>query len=192
MQGLKALHFHFIWIDIMNKKTKDLILAFITLIFGIYITFESYGIYKTALVRPYNVEKLSLSPGFLPLILGILLIFFSLLLIFFSLVSKEKKLGETVKEHIAEIKTRFHETAKDPNTYRMVIGMIIMFIFSFFLVGLRIGSFKLPFYISGGIFMFALLMYLGAVKWWQSIIITVITMLLIVVLFQYGFRAILP
>lgn len=176
----------------MNKKTKDLILAFITLIFGIYITTESYSIYKTALVRPYNVEKLSLSPGFLPLILGILLIFFSVVLIIFSVVSKEKKIGETMKDHLAEIKTRFHETVKDPNTYRMVIGMIIMFIFSFFLVGLRIGNFKLPFYISGGIFMLVLLMYLGAVKWWQSIIITAITMLLIVVLFQYGFRAILP
>ena len=40
--------------------------------------------------------------------------------------------------------------------------------------------------------MFVLLMYLGAVKWWQALIITVVTMGLITVLFQYGFRAVLP
>ncbi len=176
----------------MNKKTKDLILAVITLVFGIYVAIGGYNIYKIATVRPYNVPELSLSPGFLPLVLGILLIFFSLLLAFYSIKDKEKGFGGSIKAHIHEMNVRFHETVKDPNTYRMLIGMLIMFIFSFFLVGMRIGSFKVPFYLSGGIFMIVLLLYLGAAKWWQSIIITVLTMAVIVVLFQYGFRAILP
>ena len=176
----------------MNKKTKDLVLALITFIVGAYVTCEGYHIYKVATVKPYNVTKFSLSPGFLPMVLGLLLIFFSLLLIFFSLRIKDQSIGKTIKDHCNEISVSFKRTVKDPNTYRMLIGMLIMAIFSFVLVGMRIGSFKVPFYLSGGIFMFVLLMYLGAVKWWQSLIITVATMAIIVVLFQYGFRAILP
>ena len=68
----------------MNKKTKDLVLAIICIFFGIYVTAEGLNISRIASVKPYNVEKFSLSPGFLPTILGILLIVFSLLRVFFS------------------------------------------------------------------------------------------------------------
>ena len=176
----------------MNKKTKDLVLAIICIFFGIYVTAEGLNICKVASVKPYNVEKFSLSPGLLPTVLGILLIFFSLLLVFFSFREKGKSIGETAKERKDDIVNGVKGSVKNPDTYRMIIGMVIMAVFSFFLVGLRIGGFKLPFYLTGGIFMFVLLMYLGAVKWWQALIITVVTMGLITVLFQYGFRAVLP
>ena len=176
----------------MNKKTKDLVLAIICIFFGIYVTAEGINICKVTSVKPYNVAKFSLSPGFLPTVLGVLLIVFSLLLVFFSFREEGKKLGEVAKERKEDIVEGVKRTSKDPDTYRMIIGMVIMAVFSFFLVGLRIGGFKFPFYLSGGIFMFVLLMYLGAVKWWQALIITVVTMLLITVLFQYGFRAVLP
>lgn len=176
----------------MNNKTRDFVLAVVTLLFGCYITSEGLKIYKIATVKPYKITQFALSPGMLPTVLGLLLIFFSLLLIFFSLREKDKTVGKALKDHMVSFCTSMKNGIFDKNVHRMVIGMIIMAIFSFFLVGLRIGNFMLPFYISGAIFMFALLMYLGAVKWWQALIITVATMIVIQVLFVYGFRAILP
>ena len=122
----------------MNKKTKDLVLAIICIFFGIYVTAEGLNICKVASVKPYNVAKFSLSPGFLPTVLGVLLIVFSLLLVFFSFREEGKKLGEVAKERKEDIVEGVKRTSKDPDTYRMIIGMVIMAVFSFFLVGLRI------------------------------------------------------
>lgn len=176
----------------MDKKTKDFVLAVITLAFGLWMTIQGLGIVRTAAQKPFNVEKVTLSPGFLPTVLGLMLIFFSLCLLFFSLRGSEKGVGKLLGEHISSFITSVKTGVLDKNMHRMAIGMAIMFVFTFILVGFRVGNFFLPFWISGAIFTFILMTYLGAVKWWQAAIITVVTMAIIVVLFVNGFHAILP
>ncbi|MBQ0071502.1 MAG: tripartite tricarboxylate transporter TctB family protein [Spirochaetales bacterium] len=176
----------------MNNKTRDMVFAICTIIFGAYLTGESLKIVKVASQRPFNVEKFSLSPGMLPTVLGFGLIFFAVCLLYHSCRVPGQSMGKTLKDNASNFTESLKKDVKDPNIYRMVIGMIIMAVFTFVLIGLRIGGFQAPFWLTGGIFMFVLLMYLGAVNWWKSLIITVVAMALINVLFIYAFKAILP
>ncbi len=176
----------------MDKKTKDFVFSVITLIFGIWMTGQGLKIVDIASRKPFNVEKFSLSPGFLPTVLGFMLIFFSLCLMFFSLRDGKKGAGRLLSEHISGFISSVKAGAGDNNMHRMAIGMAIMFIFTFVLVGFRVGNYFLPFWISGAVFSFALMTYLGAVKWYQAAIISIVTMVIIVLLFVYGFHAILP
>ena len=176
----------------MNNKTKDMVFAIATLLFGIYITSESLKIVKIASQKPFNVSSFSLSPGMLPTVLGFGLIFFAFLLLYFSFKQENKSYKQAINDNAQDFTQAVKKAVKDPDMYRMIIGMIFMAVFTFVLIGLRIGNFYLPFYVTGSIFMFSLMMYLGAGKWWQCLIITVVTMIIINVLFIYGFKAILP
>ena len=167
----------------MEKKLKDFIFSIILIVVGTYVVCEGLHIYRTAAKRPYNITVFTVSPGFLPFILGIALIFTSVLL----LVSSFK--GEKFKEALSARKTEFKnwtETAFNKDVLNMGIGAVIMFIHSFFLVEF------LPFWAASLIFLIVMYLFLKIGKVWKAIALAVLIVGLIILLFKYGFGAALP
>lgn len=172
-------------VTIMSKKAKDFVFSFVLAALGIYVAINSFMLYKRVAGPPYRIERFSISPGFLPFILGVLLFFFSVLL-FIGSVKGEKGFSATFKENGRGALTWFKESVVNRDYLFTIGGIVIMFIYSFILMSF------LPFWISSLIFLLALFFYLNAGKWWKSIIVAVLAIALIVIVFQYCFNAALP
>lgn len=168
---------------IMAKKLKDFVFSVILILVGVYVTVEGMNIYHKASEKPYKITQFFVSPGFLPVILGGALILTSIIL----LVQSFK--GEKFSEALAARKTEFTEwtkTAFNANVLNMVIGCVMMFIYTFFLME------WLPFWAASVIFLVAMFIFLKIGKVWKSVVLAVLVVALIVLLFKYGFGAALP
>lgn len=164
----------------MEKKCKDFVFSIVLTILGIYVTIEGYRIYAYAARPPYKIEQLSISPGFLPLILGVLLSVLSIVMMIGSL----KEGG--IKTRISEFKAWVGPTAKDKNVHSMAIGIVIMAVYTYLLMGF------LPFWASTFIFLAGLMFYLRAGKWWKILAVSVGSIVLVILLFEVCFNAALP
>lgn len=157
-----------------NKRMKDFVSSIVMLLLSVFVLAQSYGIYKKA------GKLLYLSPGLIPMMLGTILLVLSIVLLIGSL----KDGG--VAARTSEIKSLFKELKEDPNTMRMLIGVVLMGLYTFVMLGL------LPFWIATFIFMMLLMYFLEAGSIPQIVVISAIVTALIILLFQVCFRVPLP
>lgn len=167
----------------MTKKLKDFIFSLILIITGSYVIIEGVNIYHKAAEKPYKITQFSVSPGFLPVLLGIALVFTSVILLIQSF--KGEKFGEALKNRKTEF-SQWTKTAFSENFFRMAIGVVLMFIYTFFLME------WLPFWAASVVFLVAMFLFLRVGRPWQAVILAALVVALVVVLFKYGFGAALP
>ncbi|MDY4610401.1 MAG: tripartite tricarboxylate transporter TctB family protein [Sphaerochaetaceae bacterium] len=169
----------------MENKTKDTVFSVLMMLLGGYVVFEGVRIVRKAALPPYNITTFSVSPGFLPVILGGALIVFSIILLIKTLIG-EKNAGAVFVQHFKTFFTSFVAAFRNPGVLRMIGGVAIMAVLTFILMGL------VPFWIGGTLFMIALMFFLRATKWWKILLSSAVAMGLIVLLFQVCFKTTLP
>lgn len=157
-----------------NKKMKDFISSIVICLVAVYVLFEGYRIYAKA------GKLLYLSPGLLPLMLGAILLVLSIVLCLTSI--KEGGVGA----RITELKDWWQVTVKDKNTMRMVIGVVLMGLYTFVMLGM------LPFWLATFLFMLLLMYFLEAGSIVKIVLISVLVTGLVILLFQVCFRVPLP
>lgn len=170
----------------MAKKCKDFCFSIAMILLGAYVVIESLNIYHKAAEIPYRVTQFTISPGFLPFLLGLALLLTAVLLFIGSFK------GETVTEALTNRKNEFNDWAKqyfNKGTRNMLIGCAMMCFYTFVLVQ------YLPFWLASIIFLIIMFLFLriGTLrKPFKAIIIAVLVVAAIVLLFKYGFGAALP
>lgn len=169
----------------MDSKIKDVVFSILMLALGTYVTIEGVNIYRKAAQPPYRIEAFSISPGFLPIILGVGLIALSLILLVRTLV-QEKVTAEKFAGMAKTFGKSFASSFKDKGMIRMITGTAIMAVLTFVLMGL------IPFWAGGTIFLIGMMFYLKATKWWIILLSSVGTIGVIYLLFQFAFKTILP
>lgn len=169
----------------MEKKTKDLVFSFVLAILGIYVFVGGLSVYRKAALPPYNITEFTVSPGFLPTVLGALLFVFSVVFAL-GLLKSERGMKTELIERMKEAGIGLKNSVTDKENLYTALGVVLMAIYSFLLVEF------LPFWASSLIFLVALFLYLRAGKWWKSIIVAVAAIVLIIIVFQYCFNAALP
>lgn len=169
----------------MDQKAKDFIFSFVLIIFGIFTTIGGVQIYHKAAERPYNITEFSISPGFLPVILGVALILCSMILLVQSLSGKESY-KVALKDNLEQFKAWFKPAVTSKDTISMVVGTLIMFVYCFFLIDIC------HYMIASFVFLVGIMLFLKASKWWKIVLISAGAMGLIYLLFKVAFRAALP
>lgn len=164
----------------MEMKQKDFNISLVLVSLGLYTTIEGIRMYRKAARPPYNIEQFSISPGFLPTILGSLLLILSV-----SLFIKSMR-GCGFRAQVLSLLSWSKQAIHDSDIRLMVIGMIIMGLYAFFLIGL------LPYWLSSALFLIALMTFLRATKLWKIILISILAVGLVIVLFQVVFHVSLP
>ncbi len=167
----------------MTRKLKDFVFSIILILLGSYVIIEGMNIYHKAAQKPYKVTQFTVSPGFLPVLLGIALTFTALILLISSF--KGEKFGEALANRKTEFIT-WTKTAFNADLLNMTIGCLLMFLYTFFLMQL------LPFWAASIIFLIAIFVFLRIGPVWKSVLLAVLVVALIVLLFKYGFGAALP
>ncbi len=157
-----------------NRKMKDFLSSIVLLALSFFVLFESWRIYQKA------GKLLYLSPALIPLMLGGILLLLSLVLLLESL--KDGGAGARVEE----MKAVFRDLKKDPNSFRMLVGVVLMGVYTFVLLGL------LPFWLATFLFMLLLMYFLEAGSLVQIVSVSVLVTALIIILFQVCFRVPLP
>lgn len=157
-----------------NKKMKDFVSSIVMLVLAVYVLVESYKIYMKAGKLMY------LSPGLIPMMLGAILLVLSVVLLASSL--KEGGAGA----RIGEFKAWAKEMKEDKNTMRMFIGVVLMGLYTFVMLGM------LPFWLATFLFMLLLMYFLEAGSLVKIVLISVLVTGLVIFLFQVCFRVPLP
>jgi len=170
----------------MEKKTKDFVFSFVLVALGIYVVVEGLGIYRYAASAPYNITDFTISPAFLPIILGFALIVCSVMLCFQSLKDGNGTIRTNWKKYWQEVKLWFKPAITNPDTISMAVGLVIIALYTFILLG------RLPFWAASFIFLMALMGYLRADKVWKLVIITIAGVGAVYLLFQVAFKTSLP
>ncbi|MDR3259501.1 MAG: tripartite tricarboxylate transporter TctB family protein [Fusobacteriaceae bacterium] len=159
----------------MNEnKHLDLLASIVLIAVSLFILISGYGIHTD------SKEHISVSPGLLPLILGFALLLCSIIQAFRCM----KDIG--LYKGISQIIDWARARAKEENTKRMLIGTIILGIYTFILLSF------LPFWLASIIFMIILMLYLKAASLLKIVIISGTSVGAIVILFQILFRVPLP
>ena len=143
-----------------NKKMKDFMSSAVIFILALYVLFEGYNIYTK------SGKLLYLSPALIPLMLGTILLVLSIVLF-----------AESLKEGGMQA---------DPNTMRMLVGVVLMGLYTFVLLGM------LPFWLATFLFMLLLMYFLEAGSIVKIVVISVLVTGLVIFLFQVCFRVPLP
>ena len=167
----------------MTKKLKDFVFSIVLILLGAYVTLEGMHIYHKAAEKPYKITQFTVSPGFLPVLLGIALVITSLVLLVSSF--EGEGFGEALKNRKTEF-TSWTKTAFNADVLNMAIGCLLMFLYTFFLVQM------IPFWAASIIFLVAMFLFLRIGKPWKAVVLAVLVVALIVLLFKYGFGAALP
>ena len=167
----------------MTKKLKDFVFSVVLLLLGAYVTAEGINIYHKAAEKPYKVTQFTVSPGFMPVLLGIALALTAVILLISSF--KGEKIGEALSNRKTEF-AAWSKTAFNSDVLNMTIGCLLMFIYTFFLVQL------LPFWLASIIFLIVMFLFLRIGPAWKAVLLAVLVVALIVLLFKYGFGAALP
>jgi len=156
------------------KKLFDFMASVVLVALGIFVLVSGAGISEDSGGVFYD------APGFLPIILGIVLAGCSLSMLFSSL--KEGGIGA----RLAELKDWGGTKIHSKDTVTTLVGILIMFVYSFIL-------FKLvPFWISSFVFLVGIMAYLKATTLMKGLLISACTVAVIVLFFQVGFRVQLP
>lgn len=164
----------------MEMKQKDFNISLVLVGLGLYTTIEGVRMYRKAARPPYNIEQFSISPGFIPTVLGAMLLILSIVLL-----AKSIK-GTGFRTQLSDLLAWSKQAIHDTDIRLMVIGMVIMAVYSFFLIGL------LPYWLSSVLYLIALMAFLRATKVWKIILISFFAVGLVIVLFQVVFNVSLP
>ena len=159
---------------VKEKKYLDFLGGLVLLMLSVIIIIAS------VLMHIKSGEAFYLSPGLMPMILGIALLFCSL----FYFAESLKDGGFSAR--ICETREWFHAVVSDKTTHSMAVGVIIMAVYTFLLMSF------LPFWLSSLIFMIILMGYLKAESPVKILLISGGAVALIVLLFQVLFRVPLP
>lgn len=157
-----------------EHKHYDFLGAVVILLLSGAVIFGSIKLYTDA------GEPMYLSPGLMPLILGISLLLCGILYLIGSL----KNGG--LKARLAEIKAWAAMLTKDEATRSMITGVAIMAVYVFILMHF------LPFWIASLLFMAGLMFYLKATTPVRILLLSTAAVGGIVLLFQVLFRVPLP
>lgn len=158
----------------MTSKKFDFASSIALIITALYVIYESVDIYEKA------KEPMYLSPALVPFVLSVALLLCSLILF----VNSVKDGGMSARVH--ELSAWFVQIKGEAATKRMLIGTIIIGIYTYFLLG------ELPFMVATLIFMVVLMMYLKVGSFVKILIISVATVAATHGLFQELFRVPLP
>lgn len=169
----------------MEKKTKDFIFSFVLMLLGGYVAVGGYLIYRRAALPPYNISQFRVSPGLLPVILGIALLLCSLLLCVRSL-DRSQGVKAALHARIADIKDWLNPALHSKEYLFTIGGVVIMALYTFVLLAF------LPFWIASIIFLISVMLYLKADKLWKIVLCSCVAVGLVVLLFQVCFQAVLP
>lgn len=164
----------------MENNKKDFTFSLSLFLIGLYVTVEGYLMYKKAAKPPYNIETFSISPAFLPTILGVVLVFLSSILLLKSLK------GTDFRTQLKIVGSSFKNAKTNQDVKTMFFGTVILGIYTFVLMAI------LPFWIASIIFLASLMTYLKATKFWKILLISFLSIGAVVLLFQVGFNAALP
>ena len=167
----------------MTKKLKDFIFSVVLILLGAYVIIEGMNIYHKAMEKPYKITQFTVSPGFLPVLLGIALVITAVILLISSFQGEHP--GEALRNRKTEF-SAWTKTAFNTDLLNMTIGCLMMFIYTFFLMQM------MPFWLASIIFLIAMFLFLRIGKPWKAVVIAVLVVALIVLLFKYGFGAALP
>jgi len=157
-----------------RKKMKDFISSIVLILLSFFVFAEGRNIYVKAGKLWY------LSPALIPLMLGMLLLALSVVLMATSL----KDGG--ISARMAEFKDCMKDVKGDPNSMRMLIGVVVMGLYTFVLLGL------FPFWLATFLFMFLLMYFLDAGSLVKILLVSVVVTMLIILLFEVCFRVPLP
>ncbi len=173
----------------MEKKTKDCVFALGLIALGLYVIYESWNMIELASKPPFRIEQFRVSPGMLPMVLGWGLVLFSSVLLATSIRGGGMALlGSHVKTAIQRIVGSF----RNRDMQSMMISTVIMFVYTFVILGLRIGNWQMPFWAGAILFLLMLIGYLRATKWWTILVCSGVSVALIVLLFEVVFKTSLP
>jgi len=164
----------------MEMKQKDFNISLVLVGLGLYSTVEGIRMYRKAARPPYNIEQFSISPGFLPTILGALLLILSILLFVKSIK------GCGFRFQVSALLSWSKQAIHDSDIRLMTIGMLIMGLYAFLLIGF------LPYWLSSALFLLALMAFLRATNFWKILLISILSVGLVIVLFQVVFNVSLP
>jgi hypothetical protein len=164
----------------MENNKKDFTFSLSLILIGLYVTVEGLRMYKKASQPPYNIETLSISPAFLPMILGVVLVLLSVILFAKSLK------GTSFNAQLKVFSSSLQGIKGNQDMKTMFVGTLILAIYTFLLMAI------LPFWIASILFLTALMFYLKAGKFWKILLISALSIGAVVLLFQVGFNAALP
>ncbi|ABX40984.1 tripartite tricarboxylate transporter TctB family protein [Lachnoclostridium phytofermentans] len=157
-----------------NIKQFDFLTSIILMAASIYVIVSGFGIYKKA------GEPMYVSPGLLPIILG----FAMILCCIFLMISSLK--GSSIKSRINELKEWFSANYKEHTIISMIVGTIIMGIYTFVLLSI------FPFWLASIIFIAFLMIYLNAASLVKILLTSIGAVGGIILIFQIIFRIPLP
>ncbi|MDR2391650.1 MAG: tripartite tricarboxylate transporter TctB family protein [Planctomycetota bacterium] len=179
----------------MNPKQKDCVFGIVLLIIGAYATIESALMIRQAAGPPYRVDTFGISPGMLPLILGIFLLFFSFLLLVSSVAGSENAPG-MLADHARNIGRGVVSAFADHDFRIRLAGIALMFGLCFLVLG------EIPFWLAGSLYLFLTFLFLrpaasetgfpSALDIVRLAAISVVTVAAILVLFEKLFKTTLP
>jgi len=169
----------------LEDKNRDFLISIVLAIVGFYIVFEGIGIYRNGADAPYNITQFSLSPAFLPIILGIILIFLSVLLLIKTLLA-DGGLYIGLKNQKNKMMQWTAALSTNQDVKSMFVGIVFMGLYIFVLLSF------FPFWLSSIIFMIGLLLFLRAAKVWKIILISLLCVFGVILFFQGIFSAPLP
>ena len=159
--------------EVNKNSAADLIMSFLLIISGGLIIFAALGmkVYKTFLD----------APGFFPLILGVIFIVLGMFMLFSSIKRKGHEQMSAVFSKDSLKKFFTHDQFK-----RVMILIALMVIYIFGLIG------RMHFAIATAIYLFFTLLYLRSSSIVKIIIISILSGVLICVVFTTFFNAPLP
>lgn len=170
----------------MNNKTKDCVFSVVLAALGIYVLVEGLRMVVRASKPPYNIDAFRISPGMLPVVLGLALLVFTGLLLVRTLRGANDEPAGSLVMHLRAASVRFRAALGEANVKTTVVSTVIMFIYTFFVVG------EVPFWIGGFLFLVALMWYLRATRLWVIVVTSGTVVALTVLLFQVFFKTTLP
>lgn len=157
-----------------DKKYLDFLVSLILIVLGVFVL--AYSIFITI----ETGTAFTVSPGFMPGLLGGALILSAILLL------AESLRATGLKTTLAQLKDWWHETLHSKQTRNTVLGMLIMFVYTCVLMAF------LPYWLATLIMLLFLFFYLHSTKPVRAVLIAVLTVALIVGVFQYAFHVRLP
>jgi hypothetical protein len=179
----------------MDEKLKDTVFGVVLFVLGAYVATESVLMIGRAAQPPLRIDRLSVSPGILPLILGLALVFFSVLLVVFSLEGADDP-RRVFLERMKTAWTAARSAFGDDDFLTMLIGVVMMFVYCFFVLG------NVPFWGGAAGFLLLIMTFLRCagpvvrfartVQLGVIVLTSVVSVGLVVLLFENIFRTVLP
>lgn len=162
-----------------QKNHLDFTASICTFLVGLYSLLESRSINAQYYARPQHSDFLT-SPALMPMILGIALMLFSLILLARALRRAP------VRDTLSALKASAGAFFRSDLVHRTLLGLVWMGVYVYGLLK------YLPFAAASFIFLVVIMLLLRSAKPWKVPVISAITVVAVVLLFQGVFHVRLP